>query len=225
MKTNIIFLIICRSVPLRMRKISDKSCGENQNTNFMFNNACSKIVPFMRKRVKILYGPAGHRWQYGATAFHAGYVRLRSHTHTEYSILTAVPATMFTRMHHNVTYTYFAYLVLSLHHQNNRSKNIYVSVCPSSNRQPKKLIIGRKIFEGHLSSPLHPPSYTYWETPVHLTFVTGKDLRNTILKFRKVTFMLTSRINVSLNQEIGQGDTTFSSFEIASFHSLRRIRN
>jgi len=27
-----------------MRNISDKSCGENQNTYFMFNNISSKIV-------------------------------------------------------------------------------------------------------------------------------------------------------------------------------------
>jgi len=32
-----IFLICC-SILLRMRNISDKSCGENQNTHFMFNN-------------------------------------------------------------------------------------------------------------------------------------------------------------------------------------------
>ena len=32
------FMIICHSVLLRMRKISDKSCRENQNTHFMFSN-------------------------------------------------------------------------------------------------------------------------------------------------------------------------------------------
>jgi hypothetical protein len=32
------FLIISRSVLLRMRNVSDKSCKENQNTNIMFNN-------------------------------------------------------------------------------------------------------------------------------------------------------------------------------------------
>ena len=42
------FLITSRSFLLRMRNISDKSCRENQNTHFMFNNVSSKIVPFMR---------------------------------------------------------------------------------------------------------------------------------------------------------------------------------
>jgi len=33
-----------------MKNVSDKSCRENQNTHFMFNNPPSppKIVPFMR---------------------------------------------------------------------------------------------------------------------------------------------------------------------------------
>jgi len=42
------FMIISRSVLLRMRNVSDKSCRENQNTHFMFRNNFSKIVPFMR---------------------------------------------------------------------------------------------------------------------------------------------------------------------------------
>jgi hypothetical protein len=43
------FLTICRSVFLRMRNFSDKSCRENQSTLFMFNKFLySKIVPFMR---------------------------------------------------------------------------------------------------------------------------------------------------------------------------------
>jgi hypothetical protein len=32
------FMIISRSVLRRMRNVSDKSCRENQNTHFMFNN-------------------------------------------------------------------------------------------------------------------------------------------------------------------------------------------
>jgi len=43
------FFIISRSVLLRMRNVSDKSCTENQNTHFVFSNIFfSKIVPFMR---------------------------------------------------------------------------------------------------------------------------------------------------------------------------------
>ena len=33
-----IFLIISRWILLRMRNVSDKSCRENQNTHFLFNN-------------------------------------------------------------------------------------------------------------------------------------------------------------------------------------------
>ena len=40
------FLIISRPVLLRMRNISDINCRENQNTQFMFHNRFSKVVPF-----------------------------------------------------------------------------------------------------------------------------------------------------------------------------------
>jgi len=33
-----IFMIISRSVLLRMRNVSDRSCRENQNAHFMLNN-------------------------------------------------------------------------------------------------------------------------------------------------------------------------------------------
>ena len=43
------FLIISRSVLLRMKNVLDKSCRENDNTHFMLNNFFfPKIVPFMR---------------------------------------------------------------------------------------------------------------------------------------------------------------------------------
>ena len=37
-KTQNIYFIISRSILLRMRNVSDKSCIENQNTHFVFNN-------------------------------------------------------------------------------------------------------------------------------------------------------------------------------------------
>jgi len=43
------FMIISRSVLLRIRRVSDKRCGENQNTYFMLNNFLSNIVAFMRQ--------------------------------------------------------------------------------------------------------------------------------------------------------------------------------
>jgi hypothetical protein len=47
MKTSM-FLIISCSFLLRMRNVSDRSCRENQNTHFKFNNFFLKIMPFMR---------------------------------------------------------------------------------------------------------------------------------------------------------------------------------
>jgi hypothetical protein len=52
------FSIISRSVLLGIKNVSDKSCRENKNTHFMFS----------------------HRWQYGACALYAGYLRLKTHT-------------------------------------------------------------------------------------------------------------------------------------------------
>jgi hypothetical protein len=48
MKTNT-FIIISRESLLRMRKISGKSCRENQNTHFVFSNFFLNNVPHMRK--------------------------------------------------------------------------------------------------------------------------------------------------------------------------------
>ena len=39
MKTNIRFFIISPSFLRRMKYVSDKTCGENQNTHFMFSNS------------------------------------------------------------------------------------------------------------------------------------------------------------------------------------------
>jgi hypothetical protein len=58
-------MTISRWIFLRMRNVSDKSCTENQNTHFMFNNFFyPKIVPLMRWRGKIWYNQTGYRWQY-----------------------------------------------------------------------------------------------------------------------------------------------------------------
>jgi hypothetical protein len=49
-------MVISRSILLRMRNVSEKSCRENQDTYYMFNNFFSKIVPFMNYVEK--YGTA-----------------------------------------------------------------------------------------------------------------------------------------------------------------------
>ena len=80
-------VIITRSVLLRKRNVPYESYRENQNTHFAFYNFLSNIVPFMRKCGKILYRRAGHRWQYGACALHARYLRPPANAHSEYVIL------------------------------------------------------------------------------------------------------------------------------------------
>ena len=43
------FMIMSRSVLLRMKNVSDKICKENQNSHFMFSSFFfPKILPFMR---------------------------------------------------------------------------------------------------------------------------------------------------------------------------------
>jgi hypothetical protein len=47
-KTPIDIFVIAHSVLLRIRNVLGKSCRENQNTYFMFDNILPKIVPLMR---------------------------------------------------------------------------------------------------------------------------------------------------------------------------------
>jgi hypothetical protein len=41
------FFIVCCSVLLRMRNVLDRSCRDNQNIHFVFDNFLPKIVRFM----------------------------------------------------------------------------------------------------------------------------------------------------------------------------------
>jgi len=45
-------LIVSCSVILRMRNVSDKSCRENQNTNFVFSSIFPKISQFFLDNVE-----------------------------------------------------------------------------------------------------------------------------------------------------------------------------
>jgi len=90
------FLIISRSILLRMRNVSDKSCRENRNTHFVFNStppSPPKMVPFMRQCEKKCR--AGQATDDNITR------RMRicmldtygyRHTHPEYVTLTAFPS-------------------------------------------------------------------------------------------------------------------------------------
>jgi hypothetical protein len=68
------FLIISLSFLPTIKGVSDKRCGENRNTHFIFN----KFIFFLENHAvyeicgKTVYSGAGHR--YGACALHAGYL-------------------------------------------------------------------------------------------------------------------------------------------------------
>ena len=49
---------------LRMRNSLDKSCRENQNTHFMFNNLFPKNAQFMRQCRKIWCNQRSHKWRH-----------------------------------------------------------------------------------------------------------------------------------------------------------------
>ena len=53
------FLIISRSVLLRMRKVSEKSCKENKNTHFTSNKVFLRKSCHLRDNVKKKYGRVG----------------------------------------------------------------------------------------------------------------------------------------------------------------------
>jgi len=94
--------IMSLSFLLRIRNVSEKLCTVNQNTHFVFSNFFL-IFPFMRWRGNILYHGAGHRWQHGACAFHAGYLRLQIHTLRLCNTHCFPTATMVARTPLNVT--------------------------------------------------------------------------------------------------------------------------
>jgi hypothetical protein len=73
-----IFLIISRWILLRMTNVSDKSCRENQNTQFVFRNFCfSENLTVYEIKCKNIVERAGNSWQCGACALHAGYLKLQ----------------------------------------------------------------------------------------------------------------------------------------------------
>ena len=75
-------MTISRSILLIMRKASDKTCRENQNTHFMFDNFFfnnSTFYEIMRKNMVIPERPQ-MTIQYGVFTFHVGILRLQTHT-------------------------------------------------------------------------------------------------------------------------------------------------
>jgi hypothetical protein len=79
MKTNVYFFIISRSVLLRMKNASEKSCRENQNTHFIAIIFFLENTVFYKIMHSIFYSQTGQRWKYDACALHAGYLSLKIH--------------------------------------------------------------------------------------------------------------------------------------------------
>jgi len=80
-------MIIYRSVLLRIRNVSDKSCKENQNTR---NNFFSRKSCLLWDNVeKYTVVPGRNRWQYGACAFI--WRTKDTSTHSEYVVHSAIP--------------------------------------------------------------------------------------------------------------------------------------
>jgi len=69
MKSNA-FMIISRSVLLRMRNVSDKRFREYQDTHFMFSNFFFENRTVFEIREKIQYNRAGRRCQYNTANAH-----------------------------------------------------------------------------------------------------------------------------------------------------------
>jgi hypothetical protein len=85
------FMIISRSVPLRVRNVSDKSCRQNQNTHFMFSE-------FSQKSCRLWDNVEKHGTARQATDVNiiqrmrfACWMTKAADTHSEYVILIAFP--------------------------------------------------------------------------------------------------------------------------------------
>jgi hypothetical protein len=85
---KVIFIVISRSVLLRVRNVSDRSYRENQNTNFMSNNFFSKIVGFLGIVEKFFR--AGQATDHNTAHAHC-LLDKRLQAQSEYVIIVAFP--------------------------------------------------------------------------------------------------------------------------------------
>jgi hypothetical protein len=72
---------------LWMRNVSDRSCRGNQTHVLCSGTFFKKIVPFMTLCGKILWGSAGHRWQYNMVHAHCMLDTLGYKLHLQYVML------------------------------------------------------------------------------------------------------------------------------------------
>jgi hypothetical protein len=108
------FMIIARSVILRMRNSSRKICRENQNTHFMFSNFCLRKLRHLWDNVGKCSraGQATDDDLYVACALHAGYLSLQTYTQNMYYLLFFHGNSGFARALQHYIYTYSASLFM-----------------------------------------------------------------------------------------------------------------
>jgi hypothetical protein len=115
MKTDALFLfyssifILSRSVLLRMRRVSDKICKENQNTHFMFSNFFRKYCPLGDNVEK--YCTGGQATDDIRRMRIACWLPKPTNTHSEYAIIIAFPLQQW--MHDSASVLRYTYSTLS----------------------------------------------------------------------------------------------------------------
>ena len=80
-------MIKSRWVLLRMRHVSDKTCTENQNTHFMFNNFFPTVVPFIDNVKKCCTAGQATDDNIIRRMRFACWITKATDTHSEYAIL------------------------------------------------------------------------------------------------------------------------------------------
>jgi hypothetical protein len=107
------FMIISRSILLRMRNLLDNSSRENQNTNFMLKNFFPKIVSFFEIMLKNMVQsdrPQMTMWR----MLIAHWITKATDKHSEYVMLITFPLQQWLRVRASMlryTRTYIACLV------------------------------------------------------------------------------------------------------------------
>jgi len=108
------FFIISGTFLLRIRNVSEKSCRENQNTYFMFNNFFSENCAVYVTTWKNIVQPGRQQTAIWRTRI-ACWITKATHTDSDYVILIPFPtATMVARTRLKVSHTYIACLAVVL---------------------------------------------------------------------------------------------------------------
>jgi len=105
-------MIICRWITHRMINVSDKTCRENQNTNFVFRNFFFRKLCCLWENME-KYCRAGRPQMtilYGASTLHVGKLRLQTHSLNLQDVLLLHSDNSFTNAPQNYVYTYIVCL-------------------------------------------------------------------------------------------------------------------